>query len=418
MTFKNLITGAILIIFLVSIVGLFLQEFNQVKLVIFLILIISIGLIILWYYSERVARLEKKESIFEQMEEFLNLINTPICLYDVNMKLVYFNKPFEQFTNLSKENLLNLQIGTWILNNPIYQNLSLIFFPVLIANSVKIKEKNDVEIVEVNFRDELIFDLISSKLKIGPDFFNIKIVIDKTVFAKEIKEKSEFLNLLAHHLRTPLNQLKWGLEILLQDKNIVGDSKNIVNILFRTISKAIILAESVIWLNRIESGKFRLSIEENDIEEILKSSLDLLEVEIHNKNLNVKIVLDEEAKKFYFDNRVIFLALYPLIENAVIYNKENGEININVEKLKDRPYVKITIQDTGIGFSEKDLKHLFEKYYRSPIAREIHPTGTGLGLYLSKNLIKIHKGEIAIESKKDEGTKITIELPTQKELII
>lgn len=418
MKLKDFIKGAILIILFISFIGLFLQEFNQIKVILFLILVISILAIFLAYYFKRIEKLEKRESTFEQLEAFLNLVNNPVCFYDDNMKIIYFNKPFEQFTNLSKENLLNLQVGTWILNNQIYRNLSLIFFPVLIADSVKIKEKKDIEIVEVNFRDELIFDLISSKVKIENELYNVKIILDRTSMIKEIEEKSEFLNLLAHHLRTPLNQIKWGIEILLEDKNIVGDSKNILNILFRTVNKTSILAESVIWLNRIEIGKFKLSIEDNDIEEILKSSLDLLEMEIHDKNLKVQIILNGDVKRFPFDKRVLFLAIYPLIENAVLYNKKNGELKIYIKKIEDRPYVRIIIQDTGIGFSEKDLKHAFEKYFRSSIAREINPLGTGIGLYLSKNLIKIHKGEITLESKENEGTKITIELPIQKELII
>lgn len=418
MNTKKPIIVTIFIISLISLVSLFLQEFNQIKLGLLLIFILNTLVILSFFYLEKTEKLEKKIDIFAKLKEILDLINTPICLYDDKMKIVYFNKPFERFTNLSQENLSNLQIGTWILNNKIYQNLSLVFFPVLIASSVKMKEEDGGEVVEINFKDEIVFDLISSKLEVNKQLFNLKIIIDKTLIFKEIKEKSEFLNLLAHHLRTPLNQAKWGLESLLKESNISEENKNLLSILFKTVSRAIILAESVIWLNRVEAGSLKLSVEINDIEDILKSSLDLLEMEIQARNLNVKMILDENVKKFPFDNKILFLALYPLIENAILYNKPNGEIKIEVEKIEDRPYVRITIEDTGFGFSEKDFKHLFEKYYRSKIAKEINPAGTGIGLYLARNLINIHKGKISIDSQENKGTKITIELPRQKELII
>jgi signal transduction histidine kinase len=142
-----------------------------------------------------------------------------------------------------------------------------------------------------------------------------------------------------------------------------------------------------------------------------------LKRKIEEKKISVNVEIYEKARKIYGDENLIFLCLFTITENAVIYNKEFGEINILAEKIEGRPYIKIEIKDTGIGMTEKDLKNLFKKYYRGEKAKEKEVGGFGIGLYLAKKIIELHGGEIKVESEENKGTKVTVTFPLEKELI-
>lgn len=416
MNLSKFLLGVSLTYIFLNLAGLFLQEFNHLKVVIFInILIALISIFLFFYFSSPLF--VKKEKPFDNFLGFLNFLNTPVCIYDDNMKIIYVNKAFEEFVNLKKDILVNLQLDTWITKNPIYFRLSLIFFPSLVATKVHTKLENK-EVVEVNYKDEIVFDLFTIKLEINKESYNSKIIIDKSLFIKELKEKSEFISLIAHHIRTPLTQIKWFLESLMKLEKISEIDKESVKNVMNIITKSITLAESTLFFTKIEEGKLELTVENNDIEDLILSCLTLFNIEINEKKLNVNIEIDESVKKFPFDKKILFFALYPLIENSVDYNKVGGEIYIKVTRSKEKPDVIIEVKDTGIGIANRDFNHIFEKFFRSSKAKEIKPTGTGIGLYLAKNLIEFHKGTISVSSEENKGTTVVITLPAYKEVYL
>ncbi len=402
------------IIFVIAIFILFLQEFNQLKLGILFLISIIILIILSWLYLSKEELFSKKIPIYKELEFFLNLISTPICLYDDSYKIKFVNSAFEKLVGVNKENLINIEIGTWIVQNPTYFNLALIFFPSITASSIEVLESSEYyESINIEWQTKIYWTIISTKLIFKNEKYNCKIIIDKSPSIFKEREELEFLNLIAHHLRTPLNQIKWILETI--DKEKLDDPSLIDNALF-IIDKTIFLAESILIANKLETQKIELKIEKNDIEELIKSCLTLLNYSINEKKLKVQIEIEEEAKIFYFDKNIMFFILYPLIENAVDYNKEGGSVFIEIKKVKDRPYIEIKIKDTGIGIKEKEINRIFSKYFRGEKAKELKPTGFGLGMHLAYNLLLLHKGKIDIKSKENEGTEIKLEIPAYKEI--
>ena len=412
MDFKKSIFILFGLYILINGLGLFLQEFNYLKIIVFLNIVIGIIGIIVFLNLLKFEFLKKEKSL-DVIKPILDLITSPICLYNDDMKIIYVNKAFEDFVEISKDTLQNFQVGTWIMTNPLYLKLSLIFFPSLLATNIRTYQDSDI--IEVNYKNQIVFDLISTKIEIKNESYNVKIVSDKSLMIKELKEKDEFISLIAHHLRTPLNQVKWFLESLTEIQNLPDEDKNMVKNLSKIISRVVVLSESILLFTRLEEQQLKLDIKEENIEEIIFSCLDLLRLEIEEKNLQIKVEIDEEVKVIPFDKRIIFFAIYPIIENAVNYNKVGGNIEIKIEKLKDRPEVKVEIKDSGIGISGSEKKELFKKFFRSERAKEIKPTGVGIGLYLAKMLIELHKGKIEIESEENIGTTVRIFLPLYKE---
>ena len=113
----------------------------------------------------------------------------------------------------------------------------------------------------------------------------------------------------------------------------------------------------------------------------------------------------------------IGMALSNIIDNAIKYNTQHGNVAIYIEKAQKEPYAKIIIQDTGIGMPEKETQALFRKFSRGEKAKELEPNGSGLGLYIAKNIVKNHGGDIVVQSTPNRGSTFTLTFPTDPRLI-
>ncbi|MCS7184255.1 MAG: HAMP domain-containing histidine kinase [Patescibacteria group bacterium] len=390
---------------------LLIGDFNFLKISILGLLILNFIFIFIQKIIQKEKLISQQEPFYSEWGKLFNFISTPFVIYDEQMKIIYFNKAFSDFVNLEKNTLTNFKIETWIVKNENYLKLALIFFPSLMADSLKIIQSDDPNIIDINYRNEIFLFLITTKIFYQNKLLNIKIIKDYSEEKKQERQAFDLLSLLAHHLRTPLNQLKWLIET---NKNsiqpeIFEQSINIIN-------KTLFLTQMVILKSKSEMGKIDLNIELNSIEDLIKQCLDFFKSSLEEKKIKVEIYLDELVKNFYFDKSIMFFILYPIIENGIDYNREGGKLVIDIFKNKDKNYVTLKISDTGIGIEEKDFPHIFKKYFRSEEAKSIKPTGFGLGLSLAYNLTNIHKGEIEFQSKKGEGTTFILNFPLSKDI--
>ncbi len=106
-----------------------------------------------------------------------------------------------------------------------------------------------------------------------------------------------------------------------------------------------------------------------------------------------------------------------LIETAIKYNVENGEVIVGVERVEGQPHVKVSVKDTGIGIPADQMDKLFTKFFRAENVVKVVTDGTGLGLYIVKNIVKRHGGEIWAESEINRGSTFSFTLPTDPKLI-
>ncbi len=136
------------------------------------------------------------------------------------------------------------------------------------------------------------------------------------------------------------------------------------------------------------------------------------------KQHNIKMYLEypsDGVPKFKFDPMRIRLAFQNLIENAIRYNVENGEIVITL--VKKEPFLEISVRDTGIGIPKEELPKLFSKFFRAANVLKYETEGTGLGLYIVKNIVEAHGGKVWVESIENRGTTFFFTLPMAEGLI-
>lgn len=224
--------------------------------------------------------------------------------------------------------------------------------------------------------------------------------------------KSEFISIASHQLRTPLSVIKWTLKMCLDGDlgKLTQEQNNFLTKTYDSNERMISLVNDLLDVSRIEEGRFEYQFTKFDIKQLLKEVLDQYKVFIKEKELLVKTNIDDQGKILIRgDREKLFVVFSNLIDNAVKFTAKGGMIDILANKDKNR--AQVTIKDSGIGIGTEDQKRLFTKFFRAESAKRVQTQGTGLGLFIVKNIIKKHKGKIKIDSILNKGTTVVCCLP-------
>lgn len=244
------------------------------------------------------------------------------------------------------------------------------------------------------------------------------------VLAKEEAEranraKSDFLSRMSHELRTPLNSILGFGQLLELDEedSLSRNHKEMVKTILRAGDHLLNLINDLLELSRIESGTINLSIEEADVREIIKESALLIKPFADKNGVSLIHSLPEDHRIFVLaDITRLKQVLVNLLSNAVKYNREGGGVIITCHK-PDHNRVKISVKDTGKGIPEDKQKYLFEPFIRLEKS-DSKIEGTGIGLTITRNLVKLMGGTISVDSQPGIGSCFTIDMPFVRKLNI
>lgn len=234
---------------------------------------------------------------------------------------------------------------------------------------------------------------------------------------KEIsKMKSEFISIAAHQLRTPLSAIKWTVGMILDGDmgKINFDTKDNLERIFQSNNKLISLMDALLSVSRIEDGRFLCDLKETSVEKLLKDIIVYSNELALERGVKLKLDVEEgEFPKIKIDVEKFDLALQNLFNNAIKYSQKNGKVNVVLRRVEEggKDFIHIEVQDSGIGVSKKDQERLFTKFFRAGDAVKFQSDGTGLGLFITKNIVEAHGGTIWFESEKDKGTTFFVRLP-------
>ena len=231
-----------------------------------------------------------------------------------------------------------------------------------------------------------------------------------TIMLKEAAENSskDKLNLkksledISHQLKTPLTSILVMLDNIIEDSNmeekirndfIVDIKRNVLNINF--------LVQSLLKLSKFDANTIRFVKQENDLKTIVEESIKNVSTLCDLRNINIKLNIKENSK-IICDDKWQIEALTNIIKNAIEHSKNNSNIIINIEN--NNVYSMIEVIDFGEGIAKKDIKHIFERFYK---CKNTKTDSIGIGLALAKTIIEEDKGTISVESNKLE-TKFII----------
>ena len=230
---------------------------------------------------------------------------------------------------------------------------------------------------------------------------------------KEIDQmKSDFVATVSHELRTPLTSILGFAKTLLRaNANFSDESReSFLAEIVREGERLARLIEDVLSVSRIEAGSLRFDLKPvavgPAVNEVVKNVSRL--TNIHNFVINVA----QEVKPVIADSDKLHQVLLNLIVNAIKYSPDGGKVIVSA--VEDEQFVRFEVADQGVGISAEHLPHIFERFYRVGPRGQRGPTGTGLGLYVSKNLVEQMGGRIWAESKPGEGSRFYFSLPVAK----
>ncbi len=223
--------------------------------------------------------------------------------------------------------------------------------------------------------------------------------------------KTEFISIASHQLRTPLSAIKGYLSMILEGSygTLPEKVKEKMEKVFQSNERLIKLVNDILSVSKIEVGEMEMSLEKEDLREIIKEVISELSVKAKEKNLYLKFEEPKEIPKILIDREKIRQVILNLIDNAIRYTQEGG-VKVKLQIVNNR--LQIAISDTGEGLSKEEKEKLFERFSRGTAGAKFWVEGAGLGLYIAKKFVEMHKGKIWAESEgKGKGSTFFVELP-------
>jgi two-component system, OmpR family, phosphate regulon sensor histidine kinase PhoR len=217
--------------------------------------------------------------------------------------------------------------------------------------------------------------------------------------------RKEFLQNLSHELKTPIFAIQGYVETLLNGalNNPAVNEKFLLNT-SRNIDRLVNLVDDLDEISKLESGQLQLNKTTFIIQDLVEDVNNSLSLKAEEKNIHYEVKKGcEFPLEVYADKEKIRQVLTNLIDNALKYGKQNGTIEASFYKL-DGERILIEISDVGSGISEEHLNRIFERFYRTDLARSRKVGGSGLGLSICKHIIEAHKQTIHVRSKIDVGS--------------
>ncbi len=231
---------------------------------------------------------------------------------------------------------------------------------------------------------------------------------------RKIKEldqmKDEFISIASHELRTPITAIRGYTSMVIEGTfgQITPKIKQGLERIMTSTNRLGELVEELLNVSRIEQGRIQLELKPLDPIPIIQEVVNELSIMAREKNLKLNFNKTTKVPEIFADSDKLKQILLNIIGNAIKYT-DKGSVDISSGVKKNK--VEIKIKDSGIGMSPEAQKHLFKKFFRVQNERTKKITGTGLGLWITKQLIELMKGNIYIESMEGVGTQVTVIFP-------
>jgi signal transduction histidine kinase len=353
-----------------------------------------------------------------QINAMIRSIEDPAISYSNDFEIILVNPAMERFSSLSRKELIGKVIKPELSNDARYGFFTKLIFPSLAPTVLERSTDIYPQKIKVKFDEpkELTLEIVTTKVidEKGNVFGFLKVIHDLTKEEVLQKTQKDFITVAAHQLRTPLSGLSWVFELLakkeigpltLEQEQAVAQGKNAITESLKTV-------EDLLSAAQIEEGKFGFQFTVTDLSQIIEDVFTKFEPLAQKDNLKLIFYRPNfKLEPFVMDPMRVKLVLEILVDNAIKYNVKNGEVRVKIAPLPNKPFVSISVEDTGMGISQEDMSKLFTKFFRAKKAMEEEASGIGLGLYLAKNIIEHHGGKIWAQSVAGRGSTFTFTLP-------
>ncbi|MBM3155107.1 MAG: cell wall metabolism sensor histidine kinase WalK [Chloroflexi bacterium] len=224
--------------------------------------------------------------------------------------------------------------------------------------------------------------------------------------------RTEFISNVSHELRTPLISLKGFTKLMLEGK--VPDpetQKEFLTIMYNQSEHLQRLIESLLEVSRIDSGRFSIKKEPVQLEKVIRTAVESVGSLIAQKDMSIKEELPAAFPEIEGDQGRLLQVMVNLLSNAIKFSPEGSKITVKAENTGDELLVHVT--DQGVGIPEEAQSRLFQRFYQVDSSTTRNVGGSGLGLYISKQIVEAHGGRIWVKSKEGSGSTFSFSIPTK-----
>jgi len=365
--------------------------------------------------SQRTADLSSEK---DMLEAVLYNASDGVFALDRQKRIVTFNKVMENLTGYSFSEIEKRSADEVIRlfedSNPLDSTVYCPSMGDVVENNVYSNDK--LTLVSRNGTRKfvsMISSLITDKTS------TLACIVTLTDVTKEMELESmklDFVSIAAHELRTPITSIRGYLAVLNEEikGKIADDNSEYLERAIVSAGQLYILVENLLNISRIERGSLVLERQAEDWIKITKTVMDSFTESA--LNAKVKLTFDEpegEIPKVLVDKTTISETLANLLDNAIRYTPVGGKVYVEIEA--DNDFVTTRVIDNGIGIPPEYIPHIFKKFYR--ISGELREgrKGTGLGLFISREIVRLHGGKIWVDSELSKGSTFSFTIPVAKE---
>lgn len=282
---------------------------------------------------------------------------------------------------------------------------------MVLSGEAKIVARRDLYYVRrdgTHFPVSLIMSPLAER---GEIYGAIQIFHDITAEKETEKAQNEFIAIASHQLRTPVANILWQTEMLLDKATGALNKKQneYLGNIYRASERLNLLTNDLLNVSRIETKRIIIKHEDTDVVQIAETALKDIESTIYEKEISFTKKYDKDLGIIRTDPNTIRLTFQNLLSNAVKYTPVKGSVNLELKLAKDKLHIMVT--DSGYGIPGKEQPKVFAKFFRGSNIRDENPDGTGLGLYIIKSLIDKIGGQISFESIENKGAAFHVILP-------
>lgn len=345
----------------------------------------------------------------------LSGITDSIIAVDLNRKITIFNSSAENLTGYTKAEATGQPIDQLIRIYDKTQEIeSLNYCPISNDTFEGIKfNKPALKLMGKNNKMAVV-NLLSAQIAEGMSV-NLGCILTLHDITKEDQletMKLDFVSMAAHELRTPLTSIKGYLSVFMQENaaTLNGEQNMLLGRINTAASQLMGLIENLLNVSKIERGAFSVQFAPIDWTATVKLSVDGLKSRAEEKKQILEFIEPTQViPQIYADKLRVTEVLSNLISNAISYTGEGGHITVWTESSNGE--ITTHIKDTGVGIPKEAIPHLFTKFFRISGNLEQGSKGTGLGLYISKSVVDMHRGKIWVDSELGKGSVFSFTLP-------
>jgi len=228
-------------------------------------------------------------------------------------------------------------------------------------------------------------------------------------------DKSNFITVVAHQLRTPLSGIKWTISLLLKGDlgSLTKEQENFLSKASESNDRMITLVNDMLGADRIDSGKLRYDFEPVQLLDVVDKAIAELSVPVAARGLTVTVINRPSSLPPVLADKVKIRSVFSnLLDNAIKYSKAGGKVEVTLRGSGEE--VEVCIKDNGIGIPKEEQRNIFERFFRAKNAVKAETDGSGLGLYIAKSIVEKHHGRMRFESEEGKGVIFCFSIPVAK----